>query len=192
MNSLNDVKRQIEAYRPWNEQEAQDRTVLLKYMNIFDDLLVRENELIHLTASGWIFNQAHTKVLMVYHNIYDSWGWTGGHADGDADLLHVAQKEAREETGIQSLTVLREEILSLDILPVWRHMKRGKPISSHQHANITYLLEADENQTLIVKPDENQGVKWILLNEMKQYVSEPDMLPIYDKLNQKAKAMLHE
>jgi 8-oxo-dGTP pyrophosphatase MutT (NUDIX family) len=192
MKTLVDVKQLIEAYHPWDEQEEQDRKVILKYLDIFDDMLLRKNELIHLTASGWIFNSSHDKVLMVYHNIYDSWGWTGGHADGDADLLHVALKEAQEETGIQSCKVLSREILALDILPVWRHIKRGNPISSHQHANITYLLEADEHEKLIMKPDENQGVKWIPIEEIKQYVSEPDMLPIYEKLNEKAMRLLKQ
>ena len=54
----------------------------------------------HMTASSWIVNEDYTKVLMIYHNIYNSWAWTGGHADGDEDLLHVAVKEAREETGL--------------------------------------------------------------------------------------------
>lgn len=38
---------------------------------------------------------------MIYHKIYNSWAWTGGHSDGDNDLLHVAMKEAKEETGIK-------------------------------------------------------------------------------------------
>lgn len=192
MKTIVDVKRLIENYQAFDEQEKQDQKVILKYLDLFDDMLVRENDLIHLTASGWILNSAHDKVLMIYHNIYDSWGWTGGHADGDADLLHVALKEAQEETGIQTFQVLSDEILALDILPVWRHVKRGKPVSSHQHANITYLLEADEHEKLIVKPDENQGVKWIPLDEIDQYVSEPDMLPIYEKLNKKAMLLLKQ
>lgn len=49
-------------------------------------------------------------MLMVYHNIYDSWSWTGGHADGDEDVLHVAMKEAKEETGIQTLVPVKEAL----------------------------------------------------------------------------------
>ena len=37
---------------------------------------------------------------MVYHNIYDSWSWLGGHADGETDLLAVALREVKEETGL--------------------------------------------------------------------------------------------
>lgn len=186
MDSQRMVKQCMETYHPTNQQEIADQEVILKYMDIFNDMLVRDNKLIHFTASSWILNPTHDKVLMIYHNIYDSWGWTGGHADGDADFLHVAIKEAQEETGIQNFRLLSDEILGLDILPVWHHIKREQFISSHQHANVTYLLEAEEHQPLIIKPDENQGVKWIAIADIKKYVSEPDMIPVYEKLHQRA------
>lgn len=47
---------------------------------------------------------------MAYHNIYKSWAWTGGHSDGDSDLLNVALKEAKEETGLENLKVLSDGI----------------------------------------------------------------------------------
>ena len=93
----------IQKYEPWNEEEKKDQKIFLKYLRQFPDILTRENEFAHVTSSSWIVNQDRTKVLMVYHNIYDSWSWTGGHADGDEDVLHVAMKEAKEETGIQTL-----------------------------------------------------------------------------------------
>ena len=61
-------------------------------INKNDDVLVRDNEIAHITSSGFIVNKLRTKVLMIHHNIYNSWGWTGGHADGDEDLLYVAMK----------------------------------------------------------------------------------------------------
>ena len=44
----------------------------------------------------------------------------------------------------------------------------------------------------MMKPDENQGVRWIPIEEINQYVSEPDMLPIYEKLNEKAMRLLKQ
>ena len=140
----------------------------------------------HFTASAWRVNQAHDKVLMIYHNIYHSWAWTGGHADGDQDLLHVALKEAREETGITNLKPVSEGIFSLEMLTVDGHVKRGEYVSSHLHANVTYLLEADETDTLHIKPDENSGVRWFALDEALKACSEPWMAEhIYKKLNEK-------
>ncbi len=140
----------------------------------------------HFTASAWLVNQAHDKVLMIYHNIYHSWAWTGGHADGDQDLLHVALKEAREETGITNLKPVSEGIFPLEMLTVDGHVKRGEYVSSHLHANVTYLLEADEADTLHIKPDENSGVRWFALDEALKACSEPWMAEhIYKKLNEK-------
>ena len=99
------LEQQLRAFRPANEQEASDRRLMLQYMAMFSNLYTRENEMAHLTASSWVVNPARTKVLMAYHNIYDSWAWLGGHADGMEDLLAVAQKEVLEESGVQTTPV---------------------------------------------------------------------------------------
>ena len=130
---------QLQAFTPFNEQEASDRRLMLQYAGLFSDLLTRDNEMAHLTASCWIVNPDKTKVLLAYHNIYDSWAWLGGHADGEADLLAVALKEANEESGVTARPVLRD-IFSVEILGVPGHVKRGKYVSSHLHLNVTYLL----------------------------------------------------
>ena len=100
------LKETIEKYAPYNEQEAKDKETMLKYINTFDDVLTRNNEFAHFTASSWVVNKDRTKVLMIYHNIYKSWSWTGGHADGDSDLLNVAIRELKEETGVKNLKLL--------------------------------------------------------------------------------------
>ena len=80
---------QIEKYNPVDEQEKKDKEIILDFINKNDDVLVRDNEIAHITSSGFIVNKSRTKVLMIHHNIYNSWGWTGGHADGDSDLIYV-------------------------------------------------------------------------------------------------------
>ncbi|MDZ5010277.1 NUDIX domain-containing protein, partial [Clostridium perfringens] len=151
--------KEIKEYKPYNDQEATDKEAILYSIDNFNNLLTRENPLAHITSSGYIVNKDKTKVLMIYHNIYNSWSWTGGHADGDDDLLYVAIKEAKEETGVKNIKALDSKIFSLDVLPVPAHIKRGKFVSSHLHLSVAYLLEADENDELIIKEDENSGVK---------------------------------
>jgi len=180
----------IQNYIPKNEIEVQDKKVMLELIEQYPDtLLSRENEIAHICVSGFILNENLDKILMIYHNLYDSWGWTGGHADGDGDLLAVALKEAREETGVLNFRPLSKLPQSLDILPVWSHYKNGKPVSSHLHLTLTYLLIADEDEQLVVKADENSGVKWIPVDEISDYCSEPLMLPVYMKLVDAAKKL---
>ena len=180
-----DLKEMIERFVPFNEQEESDKELMLKYIDDFSDVLTRNNPLCHFTASNWIVNKDKTKVLMIYHNIYDSWAWTGGHADGDSDLLHVAKKEAEEETGLNNLKLLSDGIYAIQILTVDPHVKRGKFVSSHLHLDCCFLFEANEKDNLRIKKDENSGVKWIDIDKAVDASNEENMKPIYQKLNEK-------
>lgn len=180
------IYEQIKAYRPWNEQERQDQAVILAFLDKNPDAFYRTNLLAHMTASAWVVNPQRSKALMVYHRLYDSWSWTGGHADGEEDLLAVALREVREETGVQRLRPVTEEIYSLEVLTVDGHEKRGQYVPSHLHLNLTYLLEAEEEQPLRVCEAENSGVAWFSLADALAASTEPWFIErIYKKLNEK-------
>ena len=181
-----DILTQIENYRPYNEQEERDKGLILDCLRAFEDVFTRENALAHMTASAWVVNERFDRVLMAYHNLYDSWSWLGGHADGEEDLLAVALKEVREESGVKNVRPASEDIFSLEVLTVDGHMKRGKYVSSHLHLNVTYLLIADDTNVLTVKPDENSGVKWFTPEGAVEASSEKCFREhIYNKLNEK-------
>ena len=178
----------IRAYQPTCPQEAADKNMMLEYIERFpDSILNRENRWAHMTASGFIINADASKVLFVHHNIYKVWAWTGGHADGEADMLAVALKEAREETGVQHIRPLRSEIASLELLAVWGHEKRGVWVPGHQHLNVSYLLVADEMDTLHYCPEENSGAAWLPVERLSQLTNEWQMDPIYAKLLSRAR-----
>ena len=180
------IVEEIKKYRPCNEQEQRDKAVILAFLENNEDAFLRSNLLAHMTASSWIVNPERTKTLMVYHNIYDSWSWTGGHADGETDLLSVALREAREETGIAHVRPVSPEIFSLEVLTVDGHEKRGAYVPSHLHMNVTYLLEAEESDTLHICREENSGVAWFSLEEALKASTEPWFVErIYKKLNGK-------
>lgn len=186
--SLKNLKEKIEKYIPYNEQEKNDKKIILQYLEQFDNILTRENEFAHFTASSWVLNKEKTKVLMIYHNIYQSWAWTGGHTDGESDLLQTAIRELREETGVQNVKILDDNIFSLEVICVNGHVKKGKYVSSHVHLNLTYLLEVDENEKLQIKEDENSNVRWIPIEEIPKKVNEKWIEEnIYHKLNEKLK-----
>ena len=180
------IVEEIKKYRPCNAQEQRDQALILDFLEKNGDAFLRSNLLAHMTASSWIVNPQRTKTLMVYHNLYDSWSWTGGHADGETDLLSVALREAREETGIEHVRPVSPEIFSLEVLTVDGHEKRGEYVPSHLHMNVTYLLEAEESDTLHICREENSGVAWFTLEEALKASSEPWFVErIYKKLNGK-------
>ena len=178
MNWIDSIKK----YSPYSDQEENDKEIIIRCFDMSDDILSRDNNIMHITSSAFIVNKNRTKVLMVHHNIYNSWCWTGGHADGEENLLLVAINEAQEETGVKNIFPVSDDILSLDILPVFGHIKKGNYISSHLHLSIAYLIEADDVEPLIVKPDENSAVKWIPIDEIELYSNEPHMMKIYNKI----------
>lgn len=179
----------IKDYIPYNEQEKKDKELIEYCITNFDDILTRDNSIAHITSSGFVVNKIKDKVLMVHHNIYNSWSWTGGHADGEGNLLTVALKEAREETGVINIHPVTPHIFSLDILPVLGHVKKGNYISAHLHLSVAYLVEADEDELLIVKIDENSAVKWIPIDQVNLYSNEPHMQKVYEKLISKIKVL---
>ncbi len=188
---MTDIRAAIAAYRPCCEQEARDQAVILDFLDRFADAFLRSNLLAHMTASAWVTNAARDKVLMVYHKLYDSWSWTGGHADGERDLLSVALREVREETGVQHVRPVSEEIFSLEILTVDGHEKHGIYVPSHLHLNVTYLLEADEGDSLHICEAENSGVRWFSPEEAAAASTEPWFVErVYAKLNAKLRAYI--
>lgn len=180
------LREEIEAFVPFNEQEAGDRRALLALMDTGMDLWTRKNEFAHWTASAWVTDGSGEQVLLCFHNLYRSWSWLGGHADGDHDLLAVAEREVCEESGLNKVRPLSEKIFSLEILTVDGHEKRGAYVPSHLHLNVTYLLQADPNAPLTKKEDENSAVAWFPAGEAVEASSEPWFRErIYPKLNEK-------
>lgn len=137
---MQEIIEEIMAYEPFTEQEAADKKLFLDKLQFQENLLTRENTDYHFSSSAWVINPSYDKVLMVYHNIYQSYSWTGGHADGCADLLFVAKKELEEETGIKDYQLIHEGLFAFDILPVQEHYKKGQLIKEHYHINTAYLL----------------------------------------------------
>ena len=175
--------RTIEAFQTNLPREIADRDAIRQAIAMDGaHCLCRDNLLFHFSASSIIVNHQRTHTLMAYHNLYQSWAWTGGHADGDPDLLSVALREAHEETGITGLTVLAPHPISLEVLHVVGHVKRGQYVPDHVHLNLTYGLEADDSAPIRNQPDENARVGWLEIVRLPQFVSEPAMIPVYHKI----------
>lgn len=173
----------IKKYVPSCEQEQKDKELCLLFAERNPDCLCRKNETAHFTASAWIVNRERTKVLFIYHKIYDSWSWVGGHADGESDLLAAALREAREETGLRFCTPVSEDIFSLELLTVEAHIRKGAYVAPHLHMNVTYLIEADENEALKLNKEETKDVRWFSFADALSASTEPKMKErVYQKL----------
>ena len=183
----------IAAFLPQTPAEEADRRQILAYIDQYPDtILCRENKAVHISASGFVLSGDGQWVLMAHHNIYKVWAWTGGHADGDPDLLAVALREAREETGADHIRPLSEKIASVEILPVWGHVKRGVYVPAHLHLNVSYLLTADREGPLTVREGENTKVGWLPADRLLELTNEWEMDEVYSKLLTGGRALLEK
>ncbi len=183
------IKQELEKYVPYDSWEESDKKIMLEALEKYPDIFSRENTMAHFTASAWVVNPDKTKILMAYHKIYDEWAWSGGHADGEVNLLAVAEKELREETGVTAMKLLSDGIYSIQVIPVEAHLRRGETVSAHLHLDLCYLFEVDESEKLTVNEEENTGVKWIPIEKSVSQTNEKRIERIYSKLNEKLKSL---
>lgn len=177
----------IENFHPKNEQERVDKAVILSFARAnAHNVLLRENLIAHITSSGFVMNRSLDKVLLIHHNILNKWAWTGGHADGDADLLHVAMKEAGEETGAHNIHPLTDEIASIDILTVPAHERKGQYVGAHLHLSVAYILICDEGDAIRPRLSENTGVAWFGTDYFTAAHFTPADVYLYHKLIDRA------
>lgn len=158
---------QFRTAMPGNEAAAR----ILSFIQEDPSAACRSNLFGHLTASAWIVTYARDKVLLLHHKKLNRWMQLGGHADGDFDLLSVALREAKEESGLSRITAVTGEVFDVDIheIPAW------KDVPAHYHFDVRFLLCGDERE-IPVHNEESNGVAWVPLSEITSYTTEESVL----------------
>jgi 8-oxo-dGTP pyrophosphatase MutT (NUDIX family) len=142
--------------RASDPHEAAMTAEITRFVEAHPDCLARTCAPGHLTGSAWIVDPSRRRVLLTHHRKLDKWLQPGGHADGDPDLLAVALREAREETGLTRL-----KPVSTDLFDVDRHWipPRGD-VPGHWHLDLRFLVEADPEEELSVS-EESHDLMWV-------------------------------
>ena len=122
-----------------------------------------ENEVGHITGSAWILNKTKDKVLLTHHRKLNKWLQLGGHSDGNANVLETALREAWEESGIDSIIPLSEEIFDIDIHQI--KAKGDRP--THLHYDVRFLLQSLETDEFAIS-EESHDLKWVSIDEVEK------------------------
>jgi len=159
------------AARPLDAHEASMAADLIRFVEAHPDCAERSLQTGHLTGSAWIVDRERKRTLLTHHRKLNKWLQLGGHADGELDLLAVALREAREESGLTRLRVVETAIFDVD-----RHLiPARKTEPDHWHYDIRFMLEAEPEEPFVVS-DESHDLAWIEIARMAEYNAEESML----------------
>ena len=146
----------LQAYSPAHSEEKIFQTEMMNFIERQENCFERFLETGHITASSWLLSKDHTKALLMHHTKLDRWVQLGGHCDGDPDVMRVAIKEAREESGIGQIRPVSNEIFDIDI-----HLIPAKDqICAHYHYDVRFLLETTSEE-LVVSNRESKELRWV-------------------------------
>jgi 8-oxo-dGTP pyrophosphatase MutT (NUDIX family) len=168
---------QLAAHRPLTEEEAEMRARLAAFVGAHENCFDRSLLVGHVTGSAWIVDLDRTHVLLTHHRKLDKWLQLGGHADGDSDVLRVALREAREESGLTSVRPVRESIFDVDI----HLIPARKTEPEHFHYDVRYALEADRGEALRMS-DESHDLRWVRVDEVAVLTQEESVLRMVRKI----------
>ena len=144
----------------------------------------------HVTGSAWIVSPTRQQTLLIHHRKLDRWLQPGGHADGDPDVAAVALREAQEETGLTTLTLVTPSggkakaeisqtvpIFDVDIHPI----PARNEVPEHLHYDIRFLVEADPTEPLGF-PEEIRDIRWFSMNDAATITDSESVLRLIRKM----------
>ncbi|HEY8828585.1 MAG TPA: coenzyme F420-0:L-glutamate ligase [Jatrophihabitantaceae bacterium] len=137
-----------------NDMEAAVRQGFLGFLAARPDAMWRSCAPGHLTASALVIEPSRRLVLLTLHPRAGMWVQLGGHCEpGDNTLLDVAVREAREESGIGSLS-FDPAPLGLDVHPITCSL--GVPT---RHFDVRFLAVATAGSEP-VRSEESLDLQW--------------------------------
>ena len=154
----------LENHNPTDPQEIKFTEQIIAFVNENADCFERSLLIGHVTGSAWILDKSHQFTLLTHHRKLDKWFQTGGHCDGDSDVMNVALKEAQEETGLSDIQIINPKIFDIDI----HKIPERKGVPAHLHYDVRFLLEADMNEAFTVS-SESTDLAWVALTEVSNF-----------------------
>ena len=171
-----DILEKLSQFVPLNRRDSECRDRFFEFIRANQDCFERSLEIGHITGSAWIVNPGRDRFLLTFHKKLELWLQLGGHADGNPDVLEVALREAREESGIVNIAPLSERIFDLDIHRIPEH----KGVPEHFHYDVRFICEADDRKALTIS-DESHDLRWLTAEEVRERTSEESMLRMLRK-----------
>jgi len=151
----------LTAHHPIDAEEDRSRGRLLDFVAAHADCFKRTLAVGHVTGSAWLLDRGRSRTLLTFHRKLGRWLQLGGHADGDPDVLSVALREAREESGIDGIEPESPEIFDVDV-----HRIPARPHEpEHDHYDVRFLLRVTGDDEFRVG-EESLSLRWFSSDEL--------------------------
>jgi 8-oxo-dGTP pyrophosphatase MutT (NUDIX family) len=155
-----DLRQQLVALELETPEEITFRDRMVTLLDSAPDCFLRSCFPGHFTGSALVVDASGQRALLHFHRKLKAWMQFGGHCDGDENLPRVAQREALEESGIETLILASARPFDLDIHQI--PAKDSEPL--HWHYDVRYVLIAPENAQFQIS-EESLELRWFTLAE---------------------------
>ena len=170
------LREAFERYRDRHPGESETVDRFVELLEYGEPAFHRDHPGGHFTASALVLDRSARFVLLTHHRKLDIWIQLGGHADGQADLLTAALREAEEESGVTSIEPVHAEIVDIDIHPIPAHGHEPP----HEHYDVRYAFFADPGDRLVVS-DESHDLAWVHIDDLDRYSTERSLRRAVEK-----------
>lgn len=167
-------------YRPIDDQDREQARKLHDFVRREPECFERSCPEGHITGSAWLVDPRGKRVLLTRHRKLNRWLQLGGHADGEDNVLAVAVREAKEESGLSRIDVISPEIFDVDIHEIPE--RPGEP--AHLHYDVRFALRAKATEVTV--SDESHELAWVDILRLKEITQEPSMLRMARKWKHRA------
>lgn len=160
--TLSQIDEMLNAYLSLYPHERQVHAGFLKKLSQGVDLFDRKNMDGHITCSSLVLSPDRKSLLLIHHNLFQSWMPPGGHNEEAEPLFQCAAREVDEETGLPGISPYLFQgvplLLDLDTHPI--PARPSKNEGEHQHHDFLFLALAKEFGPLTHQESETGGAEW--------------------------------
>lgn len=153
-----------------NNNDIENKDVLISFLMSYSDkeIYSRTNLIGHITGSAFITNENNDKVFLVLHKKYNKWVAPGGHVEEAEDARYASFRETKEETGLEYINPLSQDIFDIDIHRIPEREKNGIFEPEHWHFDVRYLYQTCEESLVNIDKNEVNDYLWYDVEELSE------------------------
>jgi 8-oxo-dGTP pyrophosphatase MutT (NUDIX family) len=171
------ARRRLCEWDPPDAEQAATRDRIVAWIDAHPhDAHLRTCPAGHLTASALVVDADRARGLLTHHKKLGRWLQLGGHCDGDANLAHVALREAVEESGIADLVVDPWPIdVDVHVIPA----RKGEP--EHLHLDTRFVIVAPPGARIVLS-EESHALRWVAPQDLNALATDESVGRLFNRV----------